>query len=171
LLYCLLEESPPCEDDEQVAQAANLEAVVNSGRLPGLVLNNGSAEILMVQWANQMLDEMRPISALLDAVHATGDYSASLENQLAKVADPELTPSARVLREMRERNLSFFRLAMTYSEQWAQYFRARPLAADVQLAFDEETQRSLLHQREIEQSDDVSFEQYLDNFFTQYKTL
>ncbi len=38
LLYCLLEESPACEADEQVAQAANLEAVVNSGRLPGLLL-------------------------------------------------------------------------------------------------------------------------------------
>jgi glutamate--cysteine ligase len=114
---------------------------------------------------------MRPIAALLDAVHASGDYSASLENQLAKVADPELTPSARVLREMRERNLSFFRLAMTYSEQWAQYFRARPLAADVQLAFDEEMQTSLLAQREIEQADDVSFEQYLAHFFAQYKTL
>ncbi len=87
------------------------------------------------------------------------------------MADPELTPSARILREMRDRNLSFFRLAMTYSEQWAQYFRERPLATDVQIAFDEETRRSLLAQREIEQSDDISFEQYLDNFFTQYKAL
>ena len=125
----------------------------------------------MVQWAREMLNEMRPIAMLLDAVHESGDYSTSLEDQLAKVADPELTPSARILREMRDRNLSFFRLAMTYSEQWAQYFRERPLATDVQTAFDEETRRSLLAQREIEQSDDISFEQYLDNFFTQYKTL
>ncbi len=93
----------------------------------------------MVQWARDMLHAMRPIAALLDAVHESGDYSASLDNQLAKVADPELTPSARMLREMRDRKLSFFRLAMTYSEQWAQYFRERPLAADVQSAFDEET--------------------------------
>ncbi len=101
----------------------------------------------MVQWAQDMLDEMRPIAALLDTVHESGDYSASLDHQLAKVADPELTPSARVLREMRERKLSFFRLAMAYSEQWAQYFRERPLAADVQIAFDEETERSLLAQQ------------------------
>jgi glutamate--cysteine ligase len=171
LLYCLLEESPACEADEQVAQTANLEAVVNSGRLPGLLLKNGTTEMPMVQWAQDMLYEMRPIAALLDAVHESGDYSASLDNQLAKVADPELTPSARMLREMRDRKLSFFRLAMTYSEQWAQYFRARPLAVDVQSAFDEETRSSLLAQRAIEQADDVSFEQYLDNFFTQYKTL
>jgi glutamate--cysteine ligase len=125
----------------------------------------------MVQWAREMLIEMRPIAMLLDAVHESGTYNTSLENQLAKVADPELTPSARILREMRDRNLSFYRLAMTYSEQWAQYFRERPLATDVQIAFDEETRRSLLAQREIEQSDNVSFEQYLENFFTQYQTL
>ncbi len=171
LLYCLLEESPACETDEQVTQAANLEAVVNSGRLPGLLLNNGSTDIPMVQWANEMLDDMRPIAALLDAVHESGNYNASLESQLAKVADPELTPSARVLREMRERNLSFFRLAMTYSEQWAQYFHERPLATDTQIAFDEATHRSLLAQRKIEQSDNMNFEQYLDHFFAQYKTL
>lgn len=171
LLYCLLEESPSCEAHEQVIQAANLEAVVNSGRLPGLLLNNGTTEIPMVQWAMDMLDEMRPIAALLDAVHESGDYSASLKSQLAKVADPELTPSARILREMRERKVSFFRLAMTYSAQWAQYFRERPLPTDIQLAFDQETRSSLLAQREIEQSDDVSFEQYLDNFFAQYQTL
>jgi glutamate--cysteine ligase len=171
LLYCLLEESPACEVDEQVAQAANLEAVVNSGRLPGLLLNNGRAEIPMARWAQDMLDEMRPIAVLLDTAHECTDYAASLESQLTKVADPELTPSARVLREMRERNLSFFRLAMTYSEQWAQYFRDRPLPREVQIAFDEESQRALLAQREIEQSDDISFEQYLENFFTQYKAL
>ncbi len=171
LLYCLLEESPACEEVEQLSQAANLEAVVNTGRLPGLLLNNGGTEIPMVKWANEMLDEMRPIAALLDVVHESGNYSTSLENQLAKVVDPELTPSARVLREMRDRKLSFFRLAMMYSEQWAQYFRARPLSKDIQIALDEETRTSLLAQRAIEQSDTVSFEQYLDNFFAQYKTL
>jgi glutamate--cysteine ligase len=171
LLYCLLQESPACEEQEQSAQSANLDAVVNFGRQPGLLLNNGTAQISLAQWGRDMLNEMRPIAALLDAVHESGDYSASLDHQLAKVEDPELTPSARVLREMRERKMSFFRLAMTYSEQWAQYFRERPPAAEVQIDFDEKTRRSLLAQTEIERTDSVSFEQYLKNFFAQYQTL
>ena len=171
LLYCLLEESPLCDDHEQDTQAANLEAVVSRGRQPGLQLNNGAADIAMVQWAEALLNAMRPIAALLDTAHESSDYIASLDHQMAMVADPELTPSARTLREMRERKLSFFRLAMTYSEQWAQYFRDRPLAADVQLSFEEEARRSLRAQNQIEESDDLSFEQYLDNFFAQYQTL
>ena len=62
--------------------------------------------------------------------------AASLQEQIAKVADPELTPSARVLREMREQELPYFRLTMAYSERWASYFRDRPLAPAVQAAFE-----------------------------------
>jgi glutamate--cysteine ligase len=171
LLYCLLEESPACEAQEQLIQAGNLEAVVNSGRMPGLLLNNNAIDIPMVTWASELLDKMRPIAALLDTVHECGDYSAGLEDQSAKITDPELTPSARILREMREQKQSFFRLAMTYSEQWAQYFRSRALPTTIQNAFDEETRSSLLEQRAMEQSDDVNFRQYLDHFYAQYRTL
>jgi len=171
LLYCLLEESPACDDDEQETQAANLEAVVNSGRKPGLQLKNGRHGTPLIDWGRDLLNAMGPIADLLDSEHESSDYNASLQHQLAKVEDPELTPSARILREMREQNLPFFRLAMAYSEQWAQYFRERPVAADVQIAFNEMTQHSLQTQTDIEQSDSVSFKQYLADFFAQYATL
>jgi glutamate--cysteine ligase len=72
---------------------------------------------------------------------------------------------------MRERKLPFFRLAMAYSKEWAQHFRERTITAERQAAFEQETQRSLMAQKQIEQADDISFEQYLDDFFAQYDTL
>jgi glutamate--cysteine ligase len=72
---------------------------------------------------------------------------------------------------MHDKKLPFFRLAMAYSEKWAQYFRERALSADVQAAFEQEAQRSLLAQRDMEYSNDISFEDYLDNFFSQYEGL
>jgi glutamate--cysteine ligase len=171
LLYCLLEESPACDDAEQSIQAGNLEAVVNRGRQPSLQLNNCSGEIPLTQWADSLLDEMRPLAVLLDSAHDCSEYSHSLADQLAKVADPELTPSARILREMREQDTPFFRLALAYSERWADYFRKRPLSPEIQAAFEQETRQSLRDQAAIEQADDISFEQYLDNFFSQYKAL
>jgi glutamate--cysteine ligase len=171
LLYCLLQESPPCDDNEQDAQAGNLDAIVNTGRQPGLLLNNGIANVPMTQWAQELLEAMRPIATLLDDAHEHARHNASLQEQLAKVADTELTPSARVLREMQERKLPFFRLAMAYSEQWAEYFRARTLSKEMQDAFESETRHSLLAQRLIEQSDDSAFDEYLKNFFAQYEKL
>ena len=171
LLYCLLEESPPCNEDEQATEAANLEAVINTGRQPGLLLNNGSEDVSMTQWAEELLNAMQPIAQLLDTAHSSDRYNTSLELQRAKVAEPELTPSARILREMREQNLPFFRLAMNYSEQWAQYFQKRELATDIRAAFELDTQQSIERQKELEQSDVISFEEYLRDFFDQYNTL
>jgi glutamate--cysteine ligase len=171
LLYCLLEESPPCNDAEQAAQAANLEAVVNRGRMPGLQLQTAAGEQPLTACAEALFASLRPIADLLDTANQSSRYSASLKLQAAAVADPELTPSARVLREMRERELPFFRLAMAYSEQWADYFRARKLSPQVQADFEEETRRSLRAQREIEAADDASFAGYLDAYFAQYRAL
>ncbi|MEJ2532847.1 MAG: glutamate--cysteine ligase [Halioglobus sp.] len=171
LLFCLLEESPDCGDAEQAMQVANLEAVVNRGRQPGLVLQTSSGERPLAEWAAALLAAMQPVADLQDAACRCDLYGASLQSQQAKVADPELTPSARILREMRERDLPFFRLAMNYSLQWADYFRSRPLAPETQAAFEEEVRRSIAAQREIEAADTVSFEQYLRNYYAQYEAL
>ena len=171
LLYCLLEDSPPCDEHERGRQAGNLEAIVSRGRMPGLLLKNQSEEVPMVQWARDLLGAMEPVARLLDAAHDSDRYAASHQHQLAKIENPELTPSARILREMRERDLPFFKLAMSYSEQWARHFRERPLTGASLAEFEEETRRSLKAQREMELNDTVSFETYLKTFYAQYDTL
>ncbi len=171
LMYCLLQDSPPCDYREQAMQAANLEAVVNRGREPGLQLQTPAGSALLAELANQLLENMAGIADLLDAAHDCGLYRESLAEQQARVSDPELTPSARVLREMRERDLPFFRLAMGYSEQWGRYFHERTLPAETIQHFEEETRQSLAAQREIEAADDLSFEEYLARFFGQYRPL
>jgi glutamate--cysteine ligase len=171
LLYCLLEESPPCDDAEQAIQIANLEAVVNRGRMPGLLLQTTAGEKPLRTLANDLFADLHQVAQLLDAANGSTLHNASVQRQEGAVADPEQTPSARILREMRERDLPFFRLAMAYSEQWADYFRNRGLSPTLQAVFEEETTRSLQAQREIEQNDSMSFEQYLDQYFAQYRAL
>jgi glutamate--cysteine ligase len=171
LLYCLLRESPTCDDGEQREQAENLAQVVNRGREPGLVLREDGSPISLARWGQRILEELAPVAELLDTAHGGSQYAEALADQQAKIADPENTPSARILREMRERDLPFFRLAMSYSEQWAEHFTDVPLAADVAEEFERESLRSLQAQRDIEAADDISFAQYLGNFFSQYETL
>ena len=171
LLYCLLLESPACDDSEQHEQAQNLEAVVNRGREPGLELRQGGSPIQLSQWGEQILEQLTPVAELLDAAHGGSRYATALANQQAKIADPEQTPSARILREMRERDLPFFRLAMSYSEQWAAHFKQPSLSPEVAAELERESDRSRQAQSDIEASDDISFEQYLRNYFDQYETL
>ena len=171
LLYCLLKESPPCDEQEQECMAANMEAVVNRGREPGLQLHCRGGARTLNDWASELLGDMRHIADALDAAHNSNSYGESLREQTAKVADPELTPSARVLREMREKGQPFFRLAMGYSQRWAEHFRQATLDPELAAEFASRAEQSLQAQRDLEASEDISFEQYLANFYGQYETL
>jgi len=73
----------------------------------------------------QLLEKMRPVAELLDRVNGHQQHVASLSQQLAKLRQPELTPSARVLQAIREHNKSFKQFALAQSTHFADYFRAR----------------------------------------------
>ena len=72
---------------------------------------------------------------------------------------------------MREKDLPFFRLAMSYSQQWGEHFRSRELSTDTQARFEEEARQSLQRQQDMEAAEDISFETYLTRFYDQYKAL
>ncbi len=171
LLHCLLADSPDCDDADQARQAHNLEAVVNRGRQPDLRLQTEAGEASLQELAGDLLGDIRPVAALMDRAHASDAYNRVLALQQARIDDPELTPSARMLREMRERDLPFFRLAMSYSQQWAEYYRERSLSPAVRGALEAEAARSMDEQRAIERDDQISFEEYLARFYAQYDAL
>jgi glutamate--cysteine ligase len=149
----------------------NLETIVNRGREPGLTLKSCSGEQSFVELANSLLQSMEGVADLLDRASGSSNYTSTLRDQKAKVADSELTPSARMLREMRETDLPFFRLEMEYSKRWAEHFRSSTLADGVIEKLDLETRRSVQAQGDIEQSDSINFDQYLENFYSQYDSL
>ena len=53
----------------------------------------------------------------------------------------------------------------------AEYYRQRPLGSELQQQFEDAASRSIERQQQVEEADDLSFEQYLDNFFSQYREL
>ncbi|MCL4104440.1 UNVERIFIED_CONTAM: hypothetical protein GTU68_047402, partial [Idotea baltica] len=171
LLFCLLEDSPPCTDAEQKIIDQNFKTIVNRGREPELTLVDDSGERSFTELSEQLLDAMAPIARMMDQAFSGDDYSTALTTQKNKIADSELTPSARMLREMRETELPFFRLEMEYSKRWAEHFRGVKLAPDTEKAFREEARRSIEARQKIEQSDSIDFKQYLADFYAQYAEL
>ena len=171
LLYCLLADSPACEDSEQAAQASNLAAVVNRGREPGLKLHIDGRSQLLTDAAMALLAEIEPVAELLGSAHNATNYQSALDEQRAKISDPGLTPSARVLQEMHDREVPFFRLAMGYSEEWANHFRRRELTEEALAGFEAESRRSVAARETIEREDVLSFDEYLKQYFDQYRAL
>jgi len=171
LLHCLTAPSPCCDEAQQDRQAENRSRVVNRGREDGLELLDTDGPRSLVEWARALLAEIEPSAARLDATHGTELYTAALEAQRDKLEGREELPSARLLRELEEGGLSFSRLALRYSSQWAQHFREHAPDAGASAALTAESDASAQRQRDLEASETQSFESYLAAYYDQYRKI
>lgn len=168
LLDAVLSDSPQCGAEDNLRNKENLRRVVDSGRDPALMLVTGEGERPMHELANELLDRMAQSAALLDSAQGGEAHADAIAMARARVADPELTPSGRVLREMTEGNMAFWQLALNYSRQWHEQFLKEPLCDAAMSEFETAAQVSLHRQAEMEAEQQEPFDQYLARFFDQY---
>ncbi len=161
LLFCALQDSPPMAGEECRSCTDNFQRVVKEGRRPGLTLQRHGQTIGLTEWAFELLDRINHTAELLDAAHGGQEHAQSLAVQRAKVAAPELTPSARVLAELRERGESFSQFALRYSRQHADYFRSQPLSVEDQARFEIMARESLEEQARLEAEPEVDFDTFV----------
>jgi len=167
LLYCALHESAPLTETGCTETGDNFALAVKRGREPDLQLSDGGEKRELVSWGEELLDRIGECAALLDGMHGTESYSQSLTAQRAKLADPALTPSARVLEAIAGHDNSFFRFALEQSQIHRGYFADRPLDADTLAAYQKEAATSLAEQEAIEASDTVDFDSFVASYLSQ----
>lgn len=171
LLYCLFKRSPFCDDDDRARINDNLKQVVNSGRDPNLVLRNYPGPTTVPEWGGRILQGMTAIADYLDQCHGGQDYSRVCQQALEKLENPDLTPSAQLLADMRAQEKPFYRLARDLAQQHTDYFLKRPLDAERLQHFRAESALSLDSQRDIEAGDTLGFDDYLNAYYQQYDAL
>jgi len=167
LLTCLLKDSPPISDQDHQVNNANQLAVANFGRKPGLELVKGDQKILLQDWAMEILESMQPICMILDKEEADKPYSAALAEQQRLINNPDLTASARMLASMTQVGLPFSRFALNKSAEHARYFRQNKLDAAHEQTFTEMAELSLAKQKEIEGKEQIPFDDFLKQYFSQ----
>ena len=167
LLFCLLHESPAIGDYERKAIDENELRAAHRGRDPKLKLIRGSDTGALTDWADELLQEMQAVCELLDRSTDGTPYCAALRAQQQKIRDPELTPSARMLNEMRDRDEGFYNFAERLSRTHQHFFKNLPLRESKQRYYAELAVKSLEDQRAWEAADEISFAQYLQRYFSQ----
>ena len=165
VLFCLLMDSPTLSDMEMTEVDMNLVQVAHTGRDPELKLNRNDKNVSLKAWALELCDAMQPVAALLDEVNDCEDYSKSLSEQLACVHDASKTPSARMLAAMDKHGEGFFHFAQRQSLGYFNDYKNRKLSAEKQALFEAMSRDSMAKQKEIEASDDVSFDDFLKQYF------
>ncbi len=168
LLYCLLSDSPQTDEREFYQGQENQRRIVNQGRDPELRLLRGEGEISMRQWAAEILQGCEATARLLDQAKGGSAHLQALELQQAKIADPALTPSARVLRDMTAAGLSFYAHTLALAEQQRSYFANRPLPEAQKRVYAQLSESSLQTQAALEADQQLDFAQYLENYYAQY---
>lgn len=168
LLHCLLHDSPKTDDADYRATQENQNRIVYRGRDPELQLIHNGGELKLTDWATRLLEQMEPIAELLDGAWGGDDYRRAVGVQRAKVKGEIATPAAHVLAEMKAHGQSFFQWAADKAEQHRQYFLERPLDADTQREFQQQAEESLQRQRQIEDADTGTFEDFLGRYYAQY---
>ncbi|MEM8684215.1 MAG: glutamate--cysteine ligase [Pseudomonadota bacterium] len=164
LVYCLLEESPFVDDVALDEMTSNQLVVARRGRDPDCELRNNGAPVGLRDWATAIIDNVEKAAALMDD---SGQYSDAVAEMRKRVEDASLTPSARVLADLQRDETSFFELAMQQSRAHARFYREeRRIDPDVHAILEREATESVRRQAEIEASDSISFEAYLDNYFS-----
>lgn len=171
LLFCLFDSSPLCDDEDRDRIYSNLRDVVNRGREPGLTLQTRHASPSLIEWSDELMDGIERIAELLDQAHGGNDYQRVCQQQRQKLADPALTPSAKILEDMKTQQQPFFRFAMDLADQHSQQFRERPLNEKDQAFFQQQTEQSRQLQADIEAADQLNFDQYLAQYYQQYDAL
>ena len=167
LLFCLLHDGPAIGDYERKAIDENELRAAHRGRDPKLKLIRGNETLALKDWAGELLQEMQAVCELLDRSTQGQPYCAALQAQLQKVEDPELTPSARMLNEMRDRDEGFYHFAERLSKTHQHFFNNLPMSESRQNYFSELAVKSLEDQRAWEAADEVSFAEYLERYFSQ----
>jgi len=165
MIYSMLDQSPDLSQPEIVDIEANLLAVAHGGRDTEMFLKRAGKKISLSDWANEVLQKIKPVCELLDKDREDGAYMLAWDEQQDKVDEPAATPSARVLDDMFENKESFFEYALRKSQEHKAWFEKQPLDEKQVADMEQTVADSLANQLQREADDKVSFDQYLADYY------
>ncbi len=166
MLFCLFQESPLIDKEGRKSIEENESKVAHQGRDPGLKLSSQGQPVSLQSWGRGILSEMHSVCSILDEQTGSTHYSEALQQQQAAIEDPDLTPSAMILHDMHENKECFFEFANRISTHHEKQLCNSALSAKDVEFFENHVRQSIEKQRQIEASDTLTFDEFLQNYFS-----
>ena len=128
------------------------------GRKRDLKLIRNNKQIFLKDWANEILDEMNSLAEVLEV-------DIDIEGYKEKIQFSELTKSSSLLNNFLESKDDFLSYGLTTSLANKEYISRKKCDFSTMNILEKEVATSLEQQKEIEVNDDISFDEYLFNYF------
>ncbi len=167
LLACALLPSPFMDDAEVTLAKGNTQLAISEGRNPSLELNTPAGKRKFREMAVEAFSSLRHSADILNSAFNTTAYSDTLNRFEAIIDKPEQTPSGQVLQKLKDENTSFYPFARQLSAQHNAYLKNRSMPNELKTMLEEEAAKSHEKQKQLELNDSISFEKYLENYFSQ----
>ncbi|MCR9145360.1 MAG: glutamate--cysteine ligase [bacterium] len=153
LLNNLLQASPPLSREDCGLQRENQKLVAWRGREPELRLKAGGAQAQPENFRDagrRWVDSLGTLAERLDREIGCDRYVQSMAAQSAKFEDVEQTPSARMLREMRDGRLGHIDFGLQLLERHRTALEAQELPPLTRRKLEQAVKTSLVEHAEIE---------------------
>ncbi|WP_038346358.1 glutamate--cysteine ligase [Acinetobacter sp. A47] len=162
-LYCLLKDSPELFAEEQEQIDRNQTEVVNRGRAADARIEAGNETLPFKVWAQAHLNAIRGCATLLDQMEGTQLYQAALQVMQQRLDHIEETLSAQVIADTLQHG-GTWNFGSVMAQQHVDHYDQHPLSEERKQYFTRLAQISLQKQAQLEQDNDMSFEQYLAQY-------
>ena len=165
LTWCAIKPSDEISAVQSQHFAKNLNTIVTEGRNPKLKLEIDGQTDSVSGWGEWLTNELKELAVVLDNSGKEERYKEAITHIAPRFNAPELTSSARILDKLIKKNDDNVSLALTLSKQYKQELIDQPYQIWSDQHFESQKRDSLKKQKEIEQSDDVNFDTFLENYF------
>jgi glutamate--cysteine ligase len=165
LVYCLLAPAEKFDEASRPLSQQNITDVVERGRDPALRLNNNGEPILLKDWGEQLIKELRKVAALLDEAKQTSVHIEAVNKQYEKFMDPTTTPSGKWLKTLLDNDMDNGELGMALAKKYKAQAQNIPYTHISKADFVAEALMSANAQKEIESPDDKDFTQFVSDYF------
>ncbi len=166
-IFCLIMPSPMLEAADWQELNYNQETACLRGRQPKLLLQRDRKKQSLKSWGEEIFDCLKELIDSLATTNNSKFYKTSLSAWQKILEEPDNTPSAIILKEMEEKNLSYYSYILEKSEKHKDYFLNQPIKKDFLALMSKEKTSSLKNTATIEKQDKISFGDFLKDYLQQ----
>ncbi|AGF48785.1 glutamate--cysteine ligase [Candidatus Kinetoplastidibacterium galati] len=159
LLFCATEDSPVFINNEYKEHYENFSNVACRGREPKLLIKKAGSQVPLKQWATEIITKVSDIASLLDKGTHKNLYCDSVLNQLRKINDQDLTPSAMIIKNLRDRKISLAEYSLEISKNYASLLKSERNLNYYK--YKENAIKSHEECQELDEKNEINFDEYI----------
>ncbi|AEW44349.1 glutamate--cysteine ligase [Serratia symbiotica str. 'Cinara cedri'] len=162
LIWCVLADAPEIDNTERLCIHKNWNRVILEGRKPGQTIDIGRDGIHepLEKIGKALFKDLRRVAKVLDGESNDRKYQQVCNKLISAFYNPELTFSARILKIIMAESPNSVGLRL--AEQYHRMLIEEPLEIISEVDLIQEENASWQRQRDIENSDSLSFEAFME---------